>query len=185
LLDDYTNGVKGLHDLTKGTIEYREALLDANEAAMKLIDTADLMYGKDYEIADGVIKIFDEALQEANEAQLIAQENAMAYRAYTKQQSRNASLKAKETEFNREYAKDKGWSNENSSAVVAGAGMVAGGALLGFGAAKLGAAIGTAIAPGVGTAIGAAAGATLGLISYAVSNIEESTDEESRALRVL
>lgn len=188
-LDDYTNGVKGLHDLTEGTIEYREALLDANEAAMKLIDTAGLIYGQDYEIVDGIVKISDEALQRANEAQLTAQENAMAYRAYTRQQSRNASLQAKETEFNREYVKGKGWSNENSSAAVAGAGMVAGGALLGLGTAaglaKLGAAIGTAITPGIGTAIGAGIGAIAGIGVMIASNIKESTDEESRALRVL
>lgn len=188
-LDDYTNGVKGLHDLTEGTIEYREALLDANEAAMKLIDTAGLIYGQDYEIVDGIVKISDEALQMANEAQLTAQENAMAYRAYTRQQSRNASLQAKETEFNREHAKGRGWSNENSSAAVAGAGMVAGGALLGLGTAaglaKLGAAIGTAITPGIGTAIGAGIGAIAGIGVMIASNIKESTDEESRALRVL
>ena len=189
-LDDYTNGVKGLHDLTEGTIEYREALLDANEAAMKLIDTAGLIYGEDYEIVDGIVKISDEALQKANEAQLTAQENAMAYKAYTRQQSRNASLQAKETEFNREHAKDRGWSRENTSATVAGAGMAAGGALIGTGvsaalAIKAGTAIGTAIAPGIGTAIGAGIGAIAGIGVMIASNIEESTDEESKALRVL
>jgi hypothetical protein len=68
--------------------------------------------------------------------------------------------------------------------------LAAGGALLGTGvsaaiAIKAGTAIGTAIAPGIGTAIGALAGTAIGLIAVGVSHLEKSTDEESRALRVL
>jgi hypothetical protein len=37
-MDNYSNAKKGLEELTKGTLEYREAVLQANEAAMELIN---------------------------------------------------------------------------------------------------------------------------------------------------
>ena len=189
-MDDYTNGINGLKELTKGTEEYREALLKANEAAMELIETGNLVYGKDWKTVDGVIEISRDAMKTAREAQLETLESAAGYKAFAKQNSRNASLKEKETEFNREYAKGKGWGKENTAATVATGGLAAGGALLGTGisaaiAIKAGTAIGTAIAPGVGTAIGAAVGGAIGIITLGVSQIKKTTDEESKALRVL
>lgn len=190
-MDDYTNGINGLKELTKGTEEYREALLKANEAAMELIEAGNLVYGKDWKTVDGVIEISRDAMKTAREAQLETLESAAGYKAFAQQNSRNASLKEKETEFNREYAKGRGWGKENTAATVATGGLAAGGALLGTGisaaiAIKAGTAIGTAIAPGIGTAIGAAVGGVVGAITTGVrSQIKKSTDEESKALRVL
>jgi hypothetical protein len=164
---------------------------------MELVETGNLVYGQDWEIINGVIEINAKALEQVREAQLQMQEDALAYKTYAVTESKTATLKDKETQFNREYADGRGWSKENTASVVEGAGLTAGGAIIGAGAVaglalaatKIGGAIGTAIAPGIGTAAGAAIGAGIGAIIGLVQGIyrdsHESTDEESRALRVL
>jgi hypothetical protein len=49
--------------------------------------------GTDYDIVNGVIKISEEALQKAKEAQLLELERAQAYKIYARQEAKNAALK--------------------------------------------------------------------------------------------
>ena len=67
---------------------------------------------------------------------------------------------------------------------------MAGGALIGTGisaaiAIKAGTAIGTALAPGIGTAIGAGIGALVGAGMLIAAELNESTDEEKKAVQAL
>ena len=62
----YESGVEGLEGLTKGTIEYYEAIVAANAAAQELIDKLGLLAGTDYTLSpDGLIQIDEDVLTEA------------------------------------------------------------------------------------------------------------------------
>jgi hypothetical protein len=58
-----------MKDLTKGTLEYNEAVMKANDEAMKLIKTNSELAGS-YTIQDGLITFDEEALKKAQEAEL-------------------------------------------------------------------------------------------------------------------
>jgi hypothetical protein len=67
----YNNAVDGIKGLEEGTIEFYQAVIKANEEAKKLIDTLDLIAGKDYTInADGMIEIEEDSLEKALEEQM-------------------------------------------------------------------------------------------------------------------
>lgn len=62
-ISDYTEALKGLNNLTEGTQEYKKALEDTNEKAQELIKTLGLY--DDYRYENGIIKIDEKALEEA------------------------------------------------------------------------------------------------------------------------
>ena len=65
-ISNYQSGIDGLKGLTKGTVEYYEAIVNANKAAQELIDKLGLMAGKDYTLSpDGLIQINEESLKNA------------------------------------------------------------------------------------------------------------------------
>ena len=65
-ISNYQSGIDGLKGLTKGTVEYYKAIVNANKAAQELIDKLGLMAGKDYTLSpDGLIQINEESLKNA------------------------------------------------------------------------------------------------------------------------
>lgn len=58
-LDDIQSKGDALKDLTKGTLEYNAALLEANQAIRDFAEEYDLAFEKDYTIKDGVYEITD------------------------------------------------------------------------------------------------------------------------------
>lgn len=70
-ISNYQSGIDGMQGLTKGTLEYYDAIVKANEAAQVLIDKLGLILGTDYTIGpDGLIQIDEEVLtQKSKEAQ--------------------------------------------------------------------------------------------------------------------
>ena len=65
-ISNYQSGIDGLKGLTKGTVEYYEAIINANKAAQELIDKLGLIAGKDYTLSlDGLIQINEESLKKA------------------------------------------------------------------------------------------------------------------------
>lgn len=181
-LQGYSKEIEGLKGLTETTLEYKEALVKTNDAAMELIRNNDLIYGKDYSIDNGVINIKSEALEQANYEQLKKLEDAQSYKAFASQREKNADIALKEVEFNRKYAQDTGVSKDVGAVAAAGISTTAAGA-------AIGAAIGSAIFPAVGTAIGTIGGALVGALSGLViagqDNLNKVTDAETQALRVL
>ena len=64
-VSDYKDARKAIDSLTSGTLEFYEAILQANEQAEKLIELLDLQAGSQYQIdSNGLISINDEALQQ-------------------------------------------------------------------------------------------------------------------------
>ena len=176
----YDEATKGLATLKKGTAEYTEQLLKANEAALELVNSLELSAGVDYTVgADGLIQIKKEALERGRIEKLQAQQSAQQHATIMKQEAKTAQLRKKQTDFNREYAKGSGWSQEQTAGVIStGAGIASG--------AAIGATLGSII-PVLGTGIGAAIGAGLGGLIGLLSNEFDgrSTKEEDKALELL
>ena len=73
-LSAYEDAQSGLEGLTKGTLEYKEAILKANEAAIQLLNTYDdLTYTTD---EDGLITIDQNSLAKVQEQQMQLLKNA-------------------------------------------------------------------------------------------------------------
>ena len=86
--DELTSNIEGYYDnlnaiesLTKGTQEYAQAILDANDAAIQLIQSSDEIGANDWSIGeDGIIEIDESAIERATQAQLedlIREQSAM------------------------------------------------------------------------------------------------------------
>lgn len=175
-MSEYKEGVKSLEELTKGTTEYQQAILKANEAALELINTYKLTQQT---TKDGLIQINETELQKAQEKQLASlTSRQLAYTdtiAYAKEKE-NIS---KTTDFNRKIAKSSGISNTalGTTTIATGTGIAAAGLGIG-GAALLGASIGSTV-PVVGTIVGAAVGLLGGIIWNAVEG--QQTELEKKA----
>ena len=194
-ISGYNDAVDGMADLTKGTVEYKEKLMEANEAALQLINSMGLMSGTDYTInADGLIEITTDAQNKIAEAKMAEVQLAQSRKAYTQQKENDAKLKYNQEQFARNTMKDRGWSDDNTAGTISTVGATAGGAAIGWGAAVGSAALaGTAagsVVPVIGNAVGAAVGAAIGLIGgviyTAVNDAEgDATKEEYKALQDL
>ena len=189
--NNYEKEIKGLDSLTKGTLEYQDALLSANEAAFDLINNYE---GLTYTInADGLVEIDKESLETVQKEQLKTLQEMQFLKQQAEADAKQAEAIAKRTEFLREDIKtneaflseDTGRAAGNGTAIGLGAGAAIGagvalsGALAGT---KFGAALGSFAGP-IGTAIGAAAGAVIGVTVGAVvgAAIEESETERETA----
>ena len=91
-MENYQSARDSLDNLTKGTEEYRDALNEANEAALQLIKAGNLIRGKDYDIFDGEIIIKQESIDAAKEDQYGKVQEA--YAASTMANANASRLKA-------------------------------------------------------------------------------------------
>ena len=158
----YNDLVKSMDELTKGTVEYTEALFKANEQALELINNNKNLK---YTIEDGLIKIDEESLEQVQKEQLEKMGAAQAQSLLANRSASAARGKADRVKFNREMntSSDNKYTYGNS-AVGAVAGTATG--FLGtVGAATL---AGSTAGP-IGMAIGAIAGLIIGGISAAVA----------------
>lgn len=179
-MSEYKEGVKSLEELTKGTTEYQQAILKANEAAIELIDTYKLTKQT---TKDGLIQINEAELLEAQQKQLasvtskqLAYTDAIAY-------SKEKENIAKTTDFNRKVAKDKDITGTAAGTIAVTTGGAALTTLAGIGAASaLGATVGSSV-PVIGTIIGAAVGLLGGIIWNAVEG--QQTELEQKATKGL
>lgn len=181
-LSAYEDAQSGLEGLTKGTLEYREAILKANEAAIQLLNTYDdLTYTTD---ADGLITIDQDSLIKVQEQQMQLLKNAQMSSQLANQNAKDKRLAANSAQFQRDnLSSSQGtWTNVGNIAAATGAGAGAG-ALIGAGVGTIVPVIGNAIGAGVGAIIGAIAGLTTGVIS--AINAGSAVSEEEKALNKL
>lgn len=153
---NYDSAVESLKELTKGTAEYKEAVLKANEEASKLLDTNENLK---YTIQDGQIKIDENSLEQAKLEEAQRLENAQIANISAQNQVRTAEENLKKRDMSRELwtSKDAGLTAANiGAATAAGAGA---GALLGT------------VIPGIGNAVGAGIGALVGLAAGAITGV--------------
>ena len=177
-IDEYESGRKGLEGLQKGTLEYEEALMKANDAARDLISANNLL-SDSYHIdeATGLITINEEKLKAIQEQRLLDVKNAQHHAISMQNEAKKAQIESDKIDLMRKKMKaGGGFSEEDGSWMLGGVG---GG--LGAGLA-VGATIGGSAGP-IGAAIGAAVGAIAGGIGAAVTN--DAEDEEDKALKAI
>ena len=191
-MEEYSSATDSLHDLAKGTVEYKEALMKANEQAMALIKTNQNLK---YSIIEGQIIIDQTSLNEAYSLQLDKQKDAMKSYNVGLQSANSAKMKSNESE----YAKSVNTSHDilpaaeaiGSSSLIYGAGGTLTGAGLAISGslaagAGWGASIGSAATP-IGAAIGAIIGLIVGGIVAAI-NVKDygiAAEEEKQALEAI
>ena len=173
----YEEVVEGMKGLTKGTAEYNEQLLKANEYAMDLINKYDLI-GK-YSIQGGLI-VFDEgALEDAQMQQLDALGKAQASSYMGQVASSHFTGESNQTNLNRDInsASDNGLNAANVGVTTAAGGLAGAGIAVG-GAMLAGATIGSSV-PVIGTIIGAVVGLIAGIVTTAVVGAESKAEDEA------
>ena len=132
-ISSYTEAVNSLDQLTKGTTAYKEAVIAANEEALKLLETNDnLQYTIDEET--GLIEIDTESLDKARADSLKKEQLAQATALSAQQNAKNKQLEADMVEFNRKQAKSgkKSWDTDDTTVALGAGGAAAafaGGAL--------------------------------------------------------
>lgn len=181
-LDAYKNARNGLEDLTEGTVEFKSAVLEANEAAIKLLNTYEgLQYTVD---ENGLITINEESMNMVQEQQMEKVQNAQQSSMLATQNARNKRLEADSKQFQRDNLNSSQgmWANVGNTAAATGAGAGSG-ALIGAGIGSIVPGIGTAIGAGVGAIIGAVGGLLTGIIGSA--NAGSAVSEEQEALNKL
>ena len=169
-LSSYEDAVSGLESLTKGTDEYKNKLLEANSAAMELMNTYN---GLTYTMKDGLISIDQASLDTAKEAQMLQVQNAQQASLTASQNAKNKQLESDMTDFKRKQLKSNGDIGVGIGNTLAATGAGAGsGALIGLGLGS--------IIPGIGNAVGAAVGAIVGAVAGLVTGIVGSVQAGSQ-----
>ena len=161
----YDEANKKVNSLVKGTMEYKQALFEANQVAMDLISSNKVLQEPGaYEVVNGEIIIDDKALEKAQKAQLQKQQNALAVSNIAQIESKQAQYEAKKVETLKDV-KSSGDYDENAAWGIGG-GVVGGiaGGILAAGAVNGWNPVGWALlAAGALTVVGSAiAGAAVG-----------------------
>ena len=185
-VNSYETASKNMDQLVTGTDEWKKALIEANEAALKLIKNFKLIQGSDYTLnPDGSISFTKEGQAKIDQGQSdMLQDTLTAQSTANMAEAQAASARAKAQQDKVAKSNDKGrWATAAGSA-VAGA---AGGAMA---AAGIGAAIGS-IWPVIGNAIGGVVGLIAGGLIGGVASgltalwgydkIKEQNHEEEKA----
>ena len=160
VMENYQTARDGLDSLTKGTQEYREALNEANTAALELIKLGNLVKGEDYDIEGGEIIIKDDAMDKAKEAKFNEMQDAYAASTMAQAKSSQAQAKSNQTDLVRQ---------DDGQAV---------GALTATLAAE-GALIGSILGP-IGAAVGGLIGGVTGALTAATANASQNEADNKK-----
>ena len=168
----YKEAKDGLASLTKGTVEYQAAIIEANKSAMELLKThKELQYTVN---ADGLIEINEASLRQAQQIELGRLKNAQQAQLVAQADATQAQAQAKSVDFQRDKLSSN---NASDTGETFGNAAIAGGA--GAAAGALGAvALGLASGP-VGWAaliVGAVAAVVGGIVTATVGRA--NTEEE-------
>lgn len=170
---EYNNIIESMKEMTKNTVEYTEAMMKANDEALKLIENYE---GLQYTIKDGVITIDQESLKIAQQKELEKVSKAQSSQLLANvaaKQARGEADKAKVTR-DLETTRDNYYTGVNTAA---GAGAGAGAGFLGTVGVStmIGSTAGLA-----GMAIGALAGLIIGgigaLIATETTGVADETE---------
>ena len=170
----YETATASMEELTKGTVAYQEALMQANEAAGELLATNKNLK---YTIEDGKIVIDEKSLEQARLDELKKVETAQAAKIAGQQELDKAEIALNKRDMARDLKSDSDWGQKGQNAV-------AGGALAGLGT---GLAAGALVGGGVFSVPAALVGGLIGLVGGAITGLvaETSTDTENEAIDLL
>ena len=176
-VESYKNAQDGLKKLVKGTEEYEEAVLKANEETLKLLNTyKNLQYTID---DDGLIILDEDSLAEVKKLQLEQLKNAQMASLAAEQNLKDKKIAAQSVDFQRQKLQS---SNSENTADVAHNSLIAGGA-----GAAAGALAAFAIANSWNPAgwVAAIVGGIGALIGGIITANNTSNNEEAMALNKL
>ena len=122
-MTDYSEGIRNLDKLTKGTTEYKEALIASNKAALELIQKHKNLK---YEMKDGAIVIDEDSLDQAYQEQLNEQYAAQNRVAIAQMATNQAQATRDRVEAARDI--NSGWEDEEHAGSDALVGLGVGGA---------------------------------------------------------
>ena len=122
-MTDYSEGIRNLDKLTKGTTEYKEALIESNKAALELIQKHKNLK---YEMKDGAIVIDEDSLDQAYQEQLNEQYAAQNRVAIAQMSTNQAQATRDRVEAARDI--NSGWEDEEHAGSDALVGLGVGGA---------------------------------------------------------
>lgn len=107
-MEKYQSAREGLESLTKGTEEYREALQEANRAALDMLASSDKFTSEDYHWENGELIINEDAMNRVKKE--MAQDEAESYAALQMANINASRAKAKSdtTDFKRSSRDDMG-----------------------------------------------------------------------------
>ena len=166
----HNEATENIKKLTKGTVEYEEALLKANEQAMQLIESNEHL-ASTVKVDDGAIYWDKEDLEKAQRDKLQQQQTL-----YTSKMSAQIIANDKEAAYlKQQFARkelrgtgEDGWGGVRDVLVAGGSG------------AASGALAGTAVQAGIGTLVGAIIGSVVGVAGGIVASAtvgKEGSDE--------
>lgn len=178
-IDSYKDLRNSIDELTEGTIEYEEAVFNANIEAQKLLAANKSLQGK-YTVnpENGLIVIDDDALAELKRQELSSLGKIQAATLLAENEVEEAKAELDRKNLKRDlksYSSDR--VNAGNTAATTGAGIAAGAAIGAGAASMITGAIAGSVIPVVGTAIGAAVGLIGGAIATAVAGSSTNTEE--------
>ena len=180
-ISDYQSAKDGLEELTKGTVEFKQAIFEANEKALELINNYE---GLRYTVnSDGLIEIDKESLQNLQSKELEKVSNAQNAQMIAQQIASKKKIESDTVDIQRDNLEAKeGWTDEQWNLFWGALGTgTAGGAAIGAG---VGTGVGSwtlGLATAAGAGIGAGVGALAGGVSGAVAANELGGADEREA----
>ena len=164
--------------------------MKANEEALKLINSQDLLYGTDYKYNDeGLIEFTPGRLEQARKQEFNNLERLEANKSFTAQRAKTAEEKANLTDFARNKLNDDRfgtWESEDTGDLIKGASWALSGAAIGATIGFILPGIGNAIGAGIGAAIGGAAGLIAGAIDIGTDDVKgDASKNEVESMRKL
>ena len=99
-LDGLDEGIEKIHDMERGTLEWRQAIIESNNALIELLSTYGMLDSKNFTVdADGIMQITDEARKLLLEQQSLAvqQANNANYMAQVDKNNARTRLEASES----------------------------------------------------------------------------------------
>ena len=166
----YETAVASMEELTKGTVAYQEALIQANEAAGELLATNKNLK---YTIEDGKIVIDEDSLKQAKVNELKKVESAQAAKIAGQHELSEAQMQLKKRDAARDMKSGSdGWQKAGNAT----AGGILGAVGAGLAAGGIAGAIGGA---GVFSVPAAIIGGIAGLVTGIVQETSTETEQEA------
>ena len=178
-MSDYSEGIRNLDKLTKGTTEYKEALIESNKAALELIQKHKNLK---YEMKDGAIVIDEDSLEQAYQEQLNEQYAAQNRVAIAQMSTNQAQAEKDRVQAARGINSGAYESGHAGSDALTGLGVGAGAAAIAGGIAALASGPVGLVALGVGAAAAIIGGITSSIVNE-VAGV--ATEREQAGLKAL
>ena len=176
-IDSLEDNQDNLKKLTKGTLEWKEALYEVNQQVLDLVAKYPELMQYMSTNEDGVMSISQEGLQKVQEEQFEEMRQTNAASIAAQNRAKRAEIEVQKDRF-AEQAAHGGANQAAISGTTVGSAGAAGGIIGGILAATASSAAAGSVAPGIGTLIGAAVGIAVGAVGAIATNVAMEAAED-------